>query len=85
MACVHEGFRGRLIARLAPLVEALEQMVHKGVADGQISDSVDPRELAHVAILMGHGIQMASLLGQGEVMSEHARRWITRYLNSVRA
>jgi AcrR family transcriptional regulator len=85
MACVHEGFRERLIARLAPVVRAVEQMVRKGVADGQIIDSVDPRELAHVAILMAHGIQMASLLGQGEVMSEHARRWIARYLNSLRA
>jgi TetR/AcrR family transcriptional repressor of nem operon len=84
MATVHEGFRQRLVARLAQIVDGIEQMLRKGVADGQIADSVDPRQLAHIAMIVGHGIQMAGLLGQHEVISEEARRWIRDYLNSLR-
>jgi AcrR family transcriptional regulator len=84
MAAVHEGFRQRLVARLAPIVDGTEQMLRKGVADGQIADSVDPRQLAHIAMIMAHGIQMAGLLGQQEVISEEARRWIRDYFNSLR-
>ncbi len=84
MAAVHEGFRQRLVARLAPMVDGIEGMFRKGVADGQIVDSVDPRQLAHVAMIVGHGIQQAGLLEQHEVISEDARRWIRDYLNSLR-
>ena len=84
MAAVHEGFRQRLVARLSPIVDAIERMLRKGIADGQIADSVDPRQLAHIAMIVGHGIQMAGLLGQHEVISEEARRWIRDYLNSLR-
>jgi TetR/AcrR family transcriptional repressor of nem operon len=84
MAVVHEGFRQRLVARLSPIVDGTEQMLRKGVADGQITDSVDPRQLAHIAMIMAHGIQMAGLLGQQEVISEEARRWIRDYFNSLR-
>jgi AcrR family transcriptional regulator len=84
MAAVHEGFRQRLLARLSPIVDGTEQMLRKGTADGQIADRVDPRQLAHIAAIMAHGIQMAGLLGQDEVISEDARRWIRDYLNSLR-
>ena len=84
MAAVHEGFRQRLVARLTPMVDGIEQMLRKGVADGQIADNVDPRQLAHIAMIVGHGIQMAGLLGQHEVISQEARRWIRDYLNSLR-
>jgi AcrR family transcriptional regulator len=84
MATVHEGFRKRLVARLSPIVDGTEQMLRKGVADGQIADNVDPRQLAHIAMIMAHGIQMAGLLGQQEVISEEARRWIRDYFNSLR-
>jgi len=84
MAAVHEGFRQRLVARLALMVDRIEQMLRKGIADGQIADNVDPRQLAHIAMIVGHGIQMAGLLGQHEVISQEARRWIRDYLNSLR-
>jgi AcrR family transcriptional regulator len=84
MAAVHEGFRQRLVATLAQIVDGIEEMVRKGIADGQIADSVDPRRLAHVATIVAHGIQMAGLLGQQEVISEEARGWIRDYLNSLR-
>ena len=84
MACVHEGFRQRVVTSLAPVVEQLERVLRKGIADGQIAANVDPRQLAHVAAIVGHGIQMASLLGQKEVLSEDARRWMKDYLNSLR-
>jgi len=84
MAAVHEGFRQRLVARLTPMVDGIEQMLRKGIADGQIAHSVDPRQLAHIAMIVGHGIQQAGLLGQHEIISEDARRWIRDYLNSLR-
>jgi TetR/AcrR family transcriptional repressor of nem operon len=84
MATVHEGFRKRLIARLAQMVDGIEQMLRKGIADGQIADNVDPRQMAHIAMIVAHGIQMASLLGQHEVISPEARRWIRDRLNSLR-
>jgi len=84
MATVHEGFRQRMVAALAQMVDGIEGMLRKGVADGQIADSLDPRQLAHIAMIVGHGIQMAGLLGQHEVISEDARRWIRDYLNSLR-
>jgi AcrR family transcriptional regulator len=84
MATVHEGFRQRLIARLAQMVDGIEQMLRRGIADGQIADSVDPRQIAHIAMIVAHGIQMASLLGQHEVISPEARRWIRDRLNSLR-
>jgi AcrR family transcriptional regulator len=84
MACVHPGFRQRLLTSLAPVVDEIEQMLRKGIADGQIVDSIDPRQVAHVLVILGHGIQMAALLGQDEVISEDARRWIRDFLNSLR-
>jgi|GEM_PF-3260353 len=84
MACVHPGLRRRVQTSLAPLIGEIERMLRKGIADGQIVDSVDPRQLAHVAAIIGHGIQMAALLGQEDVVSEDARRWIKDYLNSLR-
>jgi AcrR family transcriptional regulator len=84
MASVHDGFRKRLEGWLEPTVEQVEQVVHRGVADGQIADSVDPRLLAHVLVTMGVGIQHMSLLWHREVISQNARRCIKKYLNSVR-
>ena len=55
------------------------------ISDGQIADSVDPRQVAHVAMILAHGIQMATLLGHQEVVSERSLCWIRRYLNSLRA
>ena len=84
MACVHDGFRQRLVTHLAALAEEAERMMVKGVADGQIADSVDPHQLAHAMVIMAHGLQMASLLGQREVILEDAQRWLKEYLNSLR-
>jgi TetR/AcrR family transcriptional repressor of nem operon len=84
MAITHPPFRQRVAAGLKPLVEEVEHMVRKGIEDGQIVDTVDPRRLAHIAAILAHGIQMATLLGQDEVVSEEARQWVRDYLNSLR-
>lgn len=84
MASVHEGFRQRLMTHFARIVQEVERMIRKGVADGQIADSVDPDQLAHVVITVSHGIQSASLQGQPEVIWEDARRWLKDFLNSLR-
>jgi len=84
MAAVHEGFRRRADGHLARLTDNLVEILRKGVADGQIVDSVDPRQLAHVFMIVSQGSQFGDLLGQPKVMWEDARRWFTEYLNSLR-
>ena len=84
MACVHEGFRQRLATRAAPLFEEFEPMIAKGVADGQIADSVDPRQLTHFVMVVGYGLQMVRQLGQEQILPADAKNWIRDYLNSLR-
>jgi len=84
MASVHDGFRKRLAERLAPADDQVEEIVCRGVADGKIAESVDPRVLAHVFVTMGAGIHIAPLLHGREVIWEDARRWLREYLNSLR-
>jgi TetR/AcrR family transcriptional repressor of nem operon len=84
MAVVHEGFRKRLATRVIPLFQEFEPMIAKGIADGQIADSVDPRQLPHFVMVVGYGLQMARQLGQEQLMPEDAKDWIRDYLNSLR-
>jgi AcrR family transcriptional regulator len=84
MASVHEGFRRRVEERLNDLADGLVAILRKGVADGQIADSVDPRVLAHVCFIVSQGSQFADLLGQRKVIWEDARGWLKEYLNSLR-
>jgi AcrR family transcriptional regulator len=84
MGSVHEGFRKRLEEGLEPTLDQVERLAHRGVVDGQIADSIDPRQLAHVLITMGAGIQHMSLLWHRELISQNARRWTKDYLNSLR-
>ena len=85
MAAVHEAFRKRLGESMGAMVERTDEMVRKGIADGQIADSVDPEQLAHMVATMGAGIQLGSLLWDREVIREDAKRWLKEYLNSLRA
>ena len=85
MASVHEGFRRTVEGHLARLADNLVAILRKGVADGQIVDSVDPRVLAHVFLIVSQGCQFSDLLGQREIIWEDTRRWLKEYLNSLRA
>lgn len=84
MASVHEGFRRRVEGHLRRLIDELVGVLRKGVADGQIADSVDPRQLAHVFSIVSQGSQFADLLGQPQAIWEDARHWMKEYLNSLR-
>jgi len=84
MAAVHEGFRRKVDGHLARLADNLVAILRKGVADGQIVDSVDPRVLAHVFLIVSQGSQFSDLLGQREIIWKDARRWLKEYLNSLR-
>jgi AcrR family transcriptional regulator len=84
MASVHEGFRHRVEQRLNDLADGLVAILRKGVADGQIADSIDPRVLAHVCFIVSQGSQFADLLGQRKIIWEDARGWLKEYLNSLR-
>jgi len=84
MAAVHEGFRQRLATTAVPLIEQCERMVAKGIADGQIADSVNPVQLTHFALATSYGLQMVRQLGQEQLLPDGARGWIKDYLNSLR-
>jgi AcrR family transcriptional regulator len=84
MAAVHEGFRKRLGEDLMAIVDAIEVMVSKGVADGLIADAVDPGQLAHLFATVCMGIRHTKLLLDQEVIWVDTRRWMKDYLNSLR-
>ncbi len=84
MASVHEGFRKRLSPTLDAMVRQGEENTRRGVADGQIADSVDPDQLVHLVSTICAGSQMGSLLWEREVIWEDAKRWLKEYLNSLR-
>ena len=84
MASMHDGFRRRVEERLNGLADDLVAILRKGVANGQIADSVDPRVLAHLCFIVSQGSQFADLLGQRKDIWEDARLWLKQYLNSLR-
>ena len=84
MAAVHDGFRKRLAGLLLPWIEQVEEMVRKGVADGQIADSVEPHRLAHMFVTLSAGIQYVAVLWEQETIWDDARQWLKEYLNSLR-
>ena len=84
MACVHEGFRQRLATRAVPLFKEFEPMIAKGIADGQIANSVDPRQLTHFVMVVGYGLQITRQLGQEQLLPADAKGWLKEYLNSLR-
>jgi TetR/AcrR family transcriptional repressor of nem operon len=84
MAAVHEGFRQRLERVAESLIEQLEEIVRRGVTDGQIRHGVDPDQLAHMFVTMAMGIQYTTQLMSREAIWEDARRWMKEYLNSLR-
>ena len=84
MAAVHEGFRRRVEEHLNDLANDLVGILRKGVANGQIADSVDPRVLAHMCFIVSQGSQFADLLGQRKAIWEDAQHWLKDYLNSLR-
>jgi len=85
LATSDADFRERLATGYAALIDEIEALVRRGVAEGQIADSVDPRVLTRVFVVMAEGIQLSSVLGQGEDFWGDARRWLKEYLNSLRA
>jgi TetR/AcrR family transcriptional repressor of nem operon len=84
MATMHEGFRKQLGEGTGAMIEQAEEVVCRGVADGQIADSVDPLELAHVFVTVGAGMQFSRFLWEREAVWEDTRRWLKEYLNSLR-
>ena len=78
-------FRERISTRFAQFTDELEAVVRRGVAEGQIVESVDPRVLSRAFMVMCEGIQFVYVLGLPEAMWEDARAWLKEYLNSLRA
>ena len=84
MAAVHEGFRQRVERHVEAMIERVEQILRKAIADGQITDSVDPDQLAHMFVTISMGIQYESQLLRREAIWEDTKRWLKDYLNSLR-
>lgn len=84
MAAADETFRKRLAGYQARMVEAVESIVARGIAVGQIADSVDPDELAHLFATVCAGIRHVTLMWDRKTVCEDARRWMKDYLNSLR-
>lgn len=85
LGAVDVDFRERLSAAYGAMVDELEVILRRGVAQGQIADSVDSCVLAHLFTVICEGIQFTSVLGLREAVSEHSRHWLKEYLNSLRA
>jgi AcrR family transcriptional regulator len=84
LGSVDADFQERLAAAYGALIDELEVILRRGVAQGQIADSVDPHVLTHVFTVMCEGIQFTSVLGLREAILEDGRRWLKEYLNSLR-
>jgi TetR/AcrR family transcriptional repressor of nem operon len=84
MASVHEGFRKHLAKRLEAEIAQLEGVVRSGVADGQITESVKPDQLAHLIATVGAGSRVGNLLWSREVIWKDALSWLKDHLDSLR-
>jgi len=78
-------FRERISTRFAEFTDELEAVVRRGIAEGQIAESVDPRVLSRAFMVMCEGIQFVYVLGLPEAMWEDARAWLKEYVDSLRA
>jgi len=85
LAPVDADFRERLATGYAAMIDEIEGILRRGVAEGQIVESVNPRVLARVFAVIGEGIQFGSVLGQREDFWGDALSWLKQYLNSLRA
>ena len=84
VGAVEAEFGERIAGRFAGFIDRTEAILRRGVAEGQIVESVDPRVLSHAFVVMCEGMQFANVLGQQQVIWEDARRWLKDYLNSLR-
>ena len=84
LGAVDVDFRERLSAAYGAMIDQLEAVLRRGVAQGQIADTVNPRVLAHVFTVICEGIQFTNVLGLREAILEDGRRWLKEYLNSLR-
>ena len=84
LGAVDSDFRERLSAAYGAMIEQLEAVLRRGVAEGQIADTVNPCVQAHVFTVICEGIQFTNVLGLREAILEDARGWLKEYLNSLR-
>jgi AcrR family transcriptional regulator len=84
LAFSDEDFQKWLARIVDALTDELEGVLSRGVADGRIVDSVNPRVLSHVVVVVVQGIQLTSVLGQREDIWGDALSWLKEYLNSLR-
>jgi TetR/AcrR family transcriptional repressor of nem operon len=84
LGAVEPEFRERISSRFTGLIDGIEAILRRGVAEGQIVEGVDPRVLAHAFVVMCEGIQLATVLGYQQAVWEDARRWLKEYLSSLR-
>jgi AcrR family transcriptional regulator len=77
-------FSETLSARFSQIIADLESIVRRGVAEGLISDGVEPRLITSVFTVICEGVFLMSVLGQRQEIWEEARGWLRDYLTSLR-
>jgi len=78
-------FRERLSTLYAERIAQLEAMLRRGVAEGQIVDTIDPRALTCLFAVTCEGVQFTSVLGLPQAVLDDTRVLLKEYLNSLRA
>jgi len=78
-------FSERISTRFEGFLSELEAILRRGVAEGQIAESVDPRVLSRAFAVMIQGVFFMSVLGFQPTIWEDGERWLKGYLNSLRA
>jgi TetR/AcrR family transcriptional repressor of nem operon len=78
-------FRERISTRFAEAIGELEAVLRRGVDEGQIVQSVEPRVLSCLFFVTCEGVQFTSLLGLPQALWDDVRTWMKEYLNSLRA
>ena len=69
---------------LGKIITDVESMVRRGMAEGLISDGVEPRLITGVFTVICEGVFLMSVLGQRQEIWEEARGWLREYLTSLR-
>jgi TetR/AcrR family transcriptional repressor of nem operon len=78
-------FRERISTGFTEAIGELEAVLRRGVDEGQIVQSVDPRVLSCLFFVTCEGVQFTSVLGLPQALWDDARAWLKEYLNSLRA
>ena len=77
-------FRERISTLYLESIGEIEAVLRRGVAEGQIVQSVDPRAVSSLFAVTCEGVQFTSVMGLPQALWDDARALLKEYLNSFR-